>query len=1170
MSSPILLGWGSAADGQLGPARSDFVPVPRQFPSLPDSFVPADFTAGLWSSVVVENEGHAVFETTPPSKSPPHLIPGTSRNADQSALPTISSVASGRDFTLLLAANGTLFSLGSGAYGQLGLGPQVVNLTYPQRIEALENVKIIAIAASEFHWLALDSLGRVFSCGKNSSGQLGLGHNEKVMTPTYVSALWPHPVVSISTGDMHSAVLTACGSILCFGSNKHGQLGQTAFHVKVCSLIPVIIPAPQQKSTFQKSALDSLMQLGNSSNPDTDMTDVAHDSPTHDDLSIREFMHTYTDVSCGSSHTVALRSDGALVCWGKGENGQLGTRATRSLYAPTLVVAAEPFVSISAGDVHSAALTAEGIAYVWGDGSHGQIGDGNISDKYLPVALPRPRIPHVSDGEDRMTEEDIAPFRFLKVVCGGFHTLAMATNDTVTPVYSASDVYDNRIPLCLVDNMLQPKAGLSRFGSAAVLLRTFVRPHVKPLAQGKLDYAKAEMAYTSFLRVFGLDGAIILGQAAARIRHEAQVAFGLIREEESRWPTGGDPNGTEMLEVPLVRPKSHFVKDDSMFRSSVANCYECGYLFFIAMLNPVYEERQRVPELSELAATLLRSEENAREAFLQMVSYCPPQLLIDRLIRPLQQVLTDELKGYRRITRNAIFATKVLALCFHGVSQASARVKSRTLVIPRKEFYSETVSELVDLAEDYVRWSESQNDPTHLELSGLPPLPTAGQEEGRFSFCTYNFLLSEAAKFRILEIESHHTMNKESMRSVLSFGSLPIPVGRRGLVSHMRLPPEQMAHLQYLVLGIRRENIVSDAFQQVADLAENHHRELHKPLKVIFDQEDGVDEGGVRKEFYQVLLDHILSPDYGMFEYDEETRFHFFRRDYLEPEQSWTLIGIMFGLAAFNSILLDVQFPSVVYRKLQVVFRNNLRMMRAKGKESAEVELYKADLDDLLEAFPSIGRSLQHLLEYDGDDVEDVFCLTFEVSYQGLFGKEHTKELVSNGANIAVTKANREEFVRLYTDFLLNTSIESAFNNFAVGFSFMLNGPFVHLFSAEELETLLVGEKELDFEALRKSAKYEGYHEDSDVIRHLWQILMEYDMTMKRLFLSFVTGTDRAPIGGLRKLILVIQRAEGDSNRLPTSHTCFNVLLLPEYGTRAKLRDRLSTAIRNSKGFGLR
>jgi ubiquitin-protein ligase E3 A len=64
-------------------------------------------------------------------------------------------------------------------------------------------------------------------------------------------------------------------------------------------------------------------------------------------------------------------------------------------------------------------------------------------------------------------------------------------------------------------------------------------------------------------------------------------------------------------------------------------------------------------------------------------------------------------------------------------------------------------------------------------------------------------------------------------------------------------------------------------------------------------------------------------------------------------------------------------------------------------------------------------------------------------------------------------------------------------------------------------------------------------------------------------------GSDRAPIGGLGNMKCIIQRDGSDSDKLPTSHTCFNTLLLPEYASREKMLDRLKLAIMNSEGFGL-
>jgi len=74
------------------------------------------------------------------------------------------------------------------------------------------------------------------------------------------------------------------------------------------------------------------------------------------------------------------------------------------------------------------------------------------------------------------------------------------------------------------------------------------------------------------------------------------------------------------------------------------------------------------------------------------------------------------------------------------------------------------------------------------------------------------------------------------------------------------------------------------------------------------------------------------------------------------------------------------------------------------------------------------------------------------------------------------------------------------------------------------------------------------------------------------MLLQFSTGTDRAPINGLKTMKFAIvkdnENKEGDF-KLPTSHTCFNQLLLPEYSTRAILSARLDVALDNSEGFGM-
>ena len=89
-------------------------------------------------------------------------------------------------------------------------------------------------------------------------------------------------------------------------------------------------------------------------------------------------------------------------------------------------------------------------------------------------------------------------------------------------------------------------------------------------------------------------------------------------------------------------------------------------------------------------------------------------------------------------------------------------------------------------------------------------------------------------------------------------------------------------------------------------------------------------------------------------------------------------------------------------------------------------------------------------------------------------------------------------------------------------------------------------------------------------MRNLWQVVIaQFSLEEQKAFLRFVTGSDRAPIGGLGALHIVLTREGPDSCRLPTAHTCFSQLVLPEYGSRGKLAALLRTACSESSGFGL-
>ncbi|XP_055626355.1 ubiquitin-protein ligase E3A [Toxorhynchites rutilus septentrionalis] len=442
--------------------------------------------------------------------------------------------------------------------------------------------------------------------------------------------------------------------------------------------------------------------------------------------------------------------------------------------------------------------------------------------------------------------------------------------------------------------------------------------------------------------------------------------------------------------------------------------------------------------------------------------------------------------------------------------------------IAYSEFYNEPLCDVIEMDHDYLNYKNTTSDGAFFN------------ELKKFSFMLYSFILTPATKTLALYYDSRIRMYSERRLSFL----------------HQQLGGGLQSVNPYLKLKIRRDHIIDDALVELEMIAMSNPKDLKKQLVVEFSGEQGIDEGGVSKEFFQLIIEEIFNPDYGMFINNEDTNTVWFNSTSFENEAQFTLIGIVLGLAIYNNIILAVNFPMVVYRKLMGM---------------------KGSFGDLKDWNPVLFNSLKSMLDYQENDMEEVFMQTFKICYKDVFGTTLDHELKPDGDKIFVNQDNKQEFVDSYTDFLLNQSIEKQFKAFKRGFQMVTDESPLHLlFRPEEIELIVCGSKEFDFNELEQSTEYEGgFTAESQVIKDFWEIVHGLSMDSKRKLLQFTTGSDRVPVGGLSRLKLVIARNGPDCERLPTSHTCFNVLLLPEYSTKEKLEERLLKAINYSKGFGM-
>uniref|UniRef100_UPI00358ED655 ubiquitin-protein ligase E3A-like isoform X2 n=1 Tax=Myxine glutinosa TaxID=7769 RepID=UPI00358ED655 len=432
-------------------------------------------------------------------------------------------------------------------------------------------------------------------------------------------------------------------------------------------------------------------------------------------------------------------------------------------------------------------------------------------------------------------------------------------------------------------------------------------------------------------------------------------------------------------------------------------------------------------------------------------------------------------------------------------------------LVPHEDFVNEPLNDVLEMDKDFTFFRVEQ--------------------EKRFSFMTCPFILSPVTKSLGLYYDNRIRMYSE--RRITVFHSL---------VQGQHLHP-------YLRLKVRRDHVIDDALVRLEMIALENPTDLRKQLYVEFEGEQGVDEGGVSKEFFQLVVEEIFNADIGMFTFDDATHLFWFNPSSLENEGQFTLIGIVLGLAIYNNCILDIHFPMVVYRKLM-------------GK--------RGSFHDLVDSHPTLYRSLHYLLHYQGNVEEDIMA-TFRISTLDMFGTPISYDLQENADQVPVNNWNRQEFVDLYANYILNTSVEKQFRAFRHGFHMVTSeSPLKMLFRPEEIELLVCGSKVLDFHALQEATEYDGgFSKTSRIIKEFWETVHGFSEDKKCLLLQFTTGTDRAPVGGLGKLKMIIAKNGPDSDRLPTAHTCFNVLLLPEYATQEKLQERLLKAITHAKGFGM-
>ncbi|KAK8374514.1 hypothetical protein O3P69_015694 [Scylla paramamosain] len=214
--------------------------------------------------------------------------------------------------------------------------------------------------------------------------------------------------------------------------------------------------------------------------------------------------------------------------------------------------------------------------------------------------------------------------------------------------------------------------------------------------------------------------------------------------------------------------------------------------------------------------------------------------------------------------RRALVSSLWLLSLVHGLNfQAGCRVGW----LNYDDFYIPEIAEKIDIRNDYLNWMNSR----------LHPM---SRRESPILFCEYPFLFDPQAKTLLLRCDATRQMQGEIQEAVLN--------------SNPMLWLFDPAQVQFLNVHIRRTHIVEGPISQLL-----HHEvtDYKRPLKVHFIGEEAEDAGGVRKEFFLLLLRDILNPDYGMFTEFPDTRRIWFKEGALEAAATYVLIGEALGVS---------------------------------------------------------------------------------------------------------------------------------------------------------------------------------------------------------------------------------------------------------------------------------
>ncbi|UYI26600.1 ubiquitin protein ligase [Encephalitozoon cuniculi] len=384
-------------------------------------------------------------------------------------------------------------------------------------------------------------------------------------------------------------------------------------------------------------------------------------------------------------------------------------------------------------------------------------------------------------------------------------------------------------------------------------------------------------------------------------------------------------------------------------------------------------------------------------------------------------------------------------------------------------------------------------------------------------------------------------------RSILTFGN------KKKYLSRMLSVEGADKSSSFYRVYVDRSDVLRSSYFQV--MAKSPEEFRTRRLEIKLTGEEGLDYGGLTREWLVLLAKDLLDPNFALFEFatEDKTTVVPCKNSYVNPEHLsyFKFVGRIIAKAIMDGNFINLHLSKFIYQYIL-------------GKS--------CDLQDLESADPEFHKSLVWIRD---NPVDKSLGITFSFDDVS-FGVHRTVELVEGGAHVFVDDSNKAEYVKLATQYRLFNGIELQLSALKSGLFEILGSKALEMFDESELELLICGIPDIDVDDWKNNTLYYGYAENSKTVIWFWRAVKSLDSVSRAKLLQFVTGTSTLPFEGFSHLQgnnevqkFSIHKVSDRIDSLPTAHTCFNQLVLPEYSSYENLLKYLTLAINEcSTGFG--